>query len=113
VIGPVLAYVLWRGIGPRPLVAGSAFLLVVVVPLMYLIIGPVNQGGYSFGYSNSLLLVHWVAVTAVFLLALATGRMLAAARGRYVRRRPADGGDGAGRATPPVLPSARPASRPG
>ena len=85
VIGPVLAYVLWRGIGPRPLIAGAAFLLVVVVPLMYLIIGPTNQGGYSFGYSNSLLLVHWVAITALFLLALAAMRMLGAARGRYSR----------------------------
>jgi arabinofuranan 3-O-arabinosyltransferase len=85
VIGPVLAYVLWRGIGPGPLVAGSAFLLVVMVPLMYLIIGPANQGGYSFGYSNSLLLVHWVAITALFLLALAAMRMLGAARGRYSR----------------------------
>ena len=85
VIGPVLAYVLWRGIGPRPLVAGAGFLLVVVVPLMYLIIGPTNKGGYDFGYSNSLLLVHWVAITAVFLLALAAMRMLGAARGRYSR----------------------------
>jgi hypothetical protein len=85
VIGPVLAYVLWRGVGPRPLVAGAGFLLVVVVPLMYLIIGPANQGGYSFGYSNSLLLVHWVTITAVFLLALAAMRMLGAARGRYSR----------------------------
>jgi hypothetical protein len=81
VIGPVLTYVLWRGVGPRILIAGAAVLLGIVVPLLYLVVGPENNGGFSFGYSNSLLLAHWTAITAVFLLAVATWRMLAQARG--------------------------------
>jgi hypothetical protein len=82
VIGPVLTYVLWRGVGPRILIAAAAGLLGVVVPLLYLVVGPENEGGFSFGYSNSMLLAHWTAITAMFLLALATWRMLAAARAR-------------------------------
>jgi hypothetical protein len=81
VIGPVLAFVLWRGVGPRILIAGAAVLLGLVVPLLYVVVGPENNGGFSFGYSNSLLLAHWTAITAVFLLAVATWRMLAQARG--------------------------------
>ena len=81
VIGPLLTYVLWRGVGPRILIVGAALLLGVVVPLLYVVIGPDNDGGFSFGYSNSLLLAHWAAITAVFLLALATWRTLAGARG--------------------------------
>jgi arabinofuranan 3-O-arabinosyltransferase len=81
VIGPLLTYVLWRGVGPRVLIVGAALLLGVVVPLLYVVIGPDNDGGFSFGYSNSLLLAHWAAITAVFLLALATWRTLAGARG--------------------------------
>ena len=77
VIGPVLTYVLWRGVGPRILILGAALLLGVVVPLLYLVVGPENNGGFSFGYSNSLLLAHWTALTAVFLLALACWRVLA------------------------------------
>jgi hypothetical protein len=80
VVGPVLTLVLWRGVGPRILIAAAAVLLGVVVPPLYLIINPPDQGGFSFNYSNALLWVHWVAVTAVFLLAVATWRMLAAAR---------------------------------
>jgi hypothetical protein len=78
----VLAFVLWRGIGPRILIVGGAVLLGVVIPLLYLVIGPADEGGFAFGYSNSLLLAHWVAITAVVLLALASWRMLAAAGGR-------------------------------
>ncbi len=77
VIGPVLTYVLWRGVGPRILILGAALLLGVVVPLLYLVVGPENNGGFSFGYSNSLLLAHWTALTAIFLLALACWRVLA------------------------------------
>jgi hypothetical protein len=80
VIGPLLTFVLWRGVGPRILIAGAALLLGVVVPLLYVVVGPDNDGGFSFGYSNSLLLAHWAAITAVFLLALSCWRALAAAR---------------------------------
>ena len=92
VVGPVLAFVLWRGIGPRILIVGGAVLLGVVIPLLYLVIGPADEGGFAFGYSNSLLLAHWVAITAVVLLALASWRMLAAAGGRRAdpRRPPSD-----------------------
>jgi arabinofuranan 3-O-arabinosyltransferase len=85
VIGPVLTLVLWRGVGPRVLTAAAAGLLGIVVPLLYVLVGPRNQGGYAFAYSNSLISAHWVALGGVLLLALATWRTLAGARGRQPR----------------------------
>jgi len=93
VVGPLLAFVLWRGTQPRILIMGGAVLLGVVIPLLYLVIGPADEGGFAFGYSNSLLLAHWVAITAVVLLALASWRMLAAARGRRDDPRQPPSGD--------------------
>jgi arabinofuranan 3-O-arabinosyltransferase len=47
-IFPALTFILWRGIGPRPLTAIAAGLLGIAVPLAYLIAQPENRGGYNF-----------------------------------------------------------------
>ena len=81
-IGPLLAFILWRGAGPRLLAGVAAALLGVVVPVIYLAAPVHNQGGYDFGYSTQLIGAHWTGVIAVLLLAVAGWRMLGAARGR-------------------------------
>ena len=50
---PLLTIVLWRGFGIRQLTVAAAALLGVVVPLVYAIVSPHNQGGYNFEYSTS------------------------------------------------------------
>jgi len=82
-IAPLLALILWRGVGPRLLAAAAAALLGVVVPIIYLVAPVHNQGGYDFGYSTQLIAAHWTGVVAVLLLAVAAWRMLlGASRGR-------------------------------
>jgi arabinofuranan 3-O-arabinosyltransferase len=80
VIFPVLTLILWRGIGPRPLIALAAGLLGLAVPIMYLLISPKDRGGYNFEYSVELIDAHWVGVGAIVLLGAACWRMLADAR---------------------------------
>jgi arabinofuranan 3-O-arabinosyltransferase len=89
---PLLAFILWRGYAPRVLVTIAAVLLGIVVPLLYLVVGARNQGGYAFAYSTDLLSAHWVGVAAVLLLGVAAWKTMAAAR--WARRRP-------GRPSPP------------
>jgi len=74
--------VLWRGVGVRQLVAGAAVLLLVAVPVLTLAIGVEDRGGYNPEYAQARIAVHWVAVAAVILLALALARVLDAARRR-------------------------------
>jgi arabinofuranan 3-O-arabinosyltransferase len=78
--GPPIAVtvflVLWRGIGPGPLVAGAAALLVVVVPVLTLAVPVPNRGGYNPEYALERLPVHWVVVAAFVLLLLALVRVL-------------------------------------
>jgi hypothetical protein len=87
-IFPALAFILWRGIGPRPLTAIAAGLLGIAVPLTYLLTSPENQGGYNFEYGSDLIWAHWLAVAALVLLMAACGRAVLDAR----------------RAAPPVEP---------
>jgi hypothetical protein len=77
---PVLAFVLWRGYGAAALTWIAVFLLGVVVPIVYLIAVPGNEGGYNFAYATRLIGAHWIGVAGVVLLALACWRMIAAAR---------------------------------
>jgi arabinofuranan 3-O-arabinosyltransferase len=79
-IFPILAFILWRGYGPRLLVIVAAGLLGIVVPIVYLVISPDNIHGYNFLYSVQLIWAHWIGVGAILLLALASWRMLAAIR---------------------------------
>ena len=90
VLGPLVALVLWRGIGARELAAASAALLGLVVPAIYLIKLPEDLGGYNSSYANDLLSAHWVAVGAVACAGLAAWR--AAAEISRARSGPAAGG---------------------
>ena len=77
---PVLAVILWRGVGPRPLTLAAGALLGVVVPLLYVIDAPSSAGGNHYGYATQHLTAHWVAVAAIGLMFVALWRTLAAAR---------------------------------
>jgi hypothetical protein len=80
-----LLVIFWVGIGPRVLAATAGLLLGVVVPIVYLVSDPHNEGGYNFDYSVQLIYAHWVGVAAVVLLGL-SGWMTLSAVSR--RRRP-------------------------
>jgi MYXO-CTERM domain-containing protein len=77
VLGPVIALVLWRGIGARALALAAAGLLGVVVPAIYLLFPAKDQGGFNFEYAQDHLAAHWCAVGALVLLGLALWRVLA------------------------------------
>jgi hypothetical protein len=79
VIGPLVAFVLWRGICARALALWAGGLLAVVVPILYLAIPIQDRGGYSTSAPMDRISAHWVAVTAIVLLALALYRTLAGA----------------------------------
>lgn len=86
-IGPAVAVVLWRGVGPRALALAAGGLLAIAVPAIYLAFMPADRGGYNADYPMDLIGAHWVAVAAWVLLALALARTVAAAlpgRGRHV-----------------------------
>jgi arabinofuranan 3-O-arabinosyltransferase len=91
VVFPLLTVILWRGVGPRILTGVAAVLLGVVVPIMYLLISPKNQGGFNFDYSQQLINAHWVGVLAVILLGTACWQMLARARARARNGEPPPG----------------------
>jgi arabinofuranan 3-O-arabinosyltransferase len=88
VIAPVVALVLWRGIGARALVLGAAALLGLVVPALYLLFEPRDRGGYNFDYAVDLIGAHWFGVAALVLLLLALARTAAAQRGAVSRATP-------------------------
>jgi arabinofuranan 3-O-arabinosyltransferase len=81
-IGPAVAFVLWRGIGARSLFLAAGGLLVIAVPVLYLAFQPEGRGGYNTDYAVELLGAHWVAVAVVVLLGLGLWRTIAAARAR-------------------------------
>jgi hypothetical protein len=81
---PVLTFLFWRGIGPAALTWIAAGLLGIVVPVIYEVATPPNLGGYNFAYATKLIGAHWIGVASIVLLALACGKMIAAARaGRH------------------------------
>ena len=73
---PVVALILWRGIGARTLVLTATALLAVVVPVLYLLHTGPEGGGNHFGYAMAHLGAHYVGVAAVGLLAVALWRSL-------------------------------------
>jgi Alpha-(1->3)-arabinofuranosyltransferase len=77
VLGPLVAMLLWRGVGARALCLAAAGLLVVVVPLLYLLMLPDRTGGgFNTDYAKDLVPPHWVTLAALALLALALWRTL-------------------------------------
>ena len=77
---PLVALVLWRGYGAATLTWIAVGLLGIVVPLVYLIVSPPNQGGYNFDYSVKLISAHWIGVAAIVLLAIAAWQSIVALR---------------------------------
>ena len=73
---PLLAFVLWRGYGPRTLAIAAAALLGIVVPITYALTQPRNRGGYSFAYATDLIAAHWIGVTVIVLCAMTVWMML-------------------------------------
>lgn len=80
VIGPVVALLLWRGAGARSLALGAGVLLGVVAPAVQLAALPDDLGGFNSEYPLDLIAVHWLAVGAWVLLALALWRSLSFSR---------------------------------
>ena len=81
---PAIAFVLWRGIGARPLILLAAALLVIVVPIVYLVHPGDESGGNHAAYAISHLGAHWVGVAAAGFLMGALWRTL---NGLRIRRR--------------------------
>jgi arabinofuranan 3-O-arabinosyltransferase len=78
---PVIALVLWRGIGARRLTLAAAALLGIVVPILYVVHPGPESSGNHFGYAMGHLGAHYVAVAALGLLVLALWRSAGYPRG--------------------------------
>ena len=85
VLGPLLAYALWRGVPEGRLTRLAGGLLVIVVPAIYLIFPPGNEGGFDPNYAEVEIYAHFVAVLAVCALGLALVRVLADLRSTRTR----------------------------
>jgi hypothetical protein len=73
-LGPLVAFVLWRGIGARALALAAGALL-LLEPAIYLVFLPESKGGgFNFSYPVDLIGAHWAAVAAVVLLGLSLWR---------------------------------------
>jgi hypothetical protein len=81
-LGPLVALVLWRGIGARLLTTTAGVLLAVALPVVYLALRPGGGAGVEPRYPVDLLAGHWIAVAAWTLLALALWRTLSRASRR-------------------------------
>jgi hypothetical protein len=86
VIGPIVAFVLWRGIDAKRLAIAAGGLLAVVVPILYLAVPIKDRGGYSTSAPMDRIAAHWVAVAAIVLLLLALYRALAGVKAERARR---------------------------
>jgi len=90
-IGPLLALLLWRGAGAGSLALGAGVLLGVAAPAVQLVLLPDDLGGFNSEYPLDLIAVHWLAVAAWVLLALALWRSLAGGMGVSRASRPTGG----------------------
>jgi arabinofuranan 3-O-arabinosyltransferase len=73
---PLVAFVLWRGVGARTLALAAGGLL-LLEPAIYLLFTPDDKGGgYNFNYPVDLIAAHWLAVAAFVLLGLSLWRAL-------------------------------------
>ncbi len=92
VIGPAVALLLWRGVGPAALAATAGALVAVVLPAVYLLFPPDDGGGFNSEFAADLTGAHWVAVAAWVLLVLAVGLTLSRASRRRRAPAPPDAG---------------------
>lgn len=98
VIGPAVAVLLWRGVGPAALAVAAGVLTAVVLPAIYLLFPPDDAGGFNSEFAADLTGAHWVAVAVWVLFALAVALTVSTASRR--RRAGAPPGAGAGSAAP-------------
>jgi hypothetical protein len=98
VIGPAVALLLWRGMGPAALAVAAGVLTAVVLPAIYLLFRPDDAGGFNSEFAADLTGAHWVAVAVWVLFALAVALTVSTASRR--RRAGAPPGAGAGSAAP-------------
>jgi hypothetical protein len=110
---PVTAFVLWRGVGARPLTIAAALILGVLVPLAYVVHPGSSAGGNHFGYAHDHLVAHYLAVAAIGLLIGALWRTLAASRGRRRRGSGSRTSDASGPQPVRTAPAAPPAGSTG
>ncbi len=80
-IGPGVAFVLWRGLGPGVLSAAAGLLVGVAAPAVALLEPPVDLGGFNSEYATDLVGAHWLALAAFVALAVALWRGLSTASG--------------------------------
>jgi uncharacterized membrane protein len=98
VIGPVVALLLWRGVGPAALAVTAGVLTAVVLPAIYLLFPPDDAGGFNSEFAADLTGAHWVAVAVWVLFAVAVALTVSTASRR--RRAGAPPGADAGSAAP-------------
>jgi hypothetical protein len=79
-MGPAVAFILWRGIGAKRLALAGGALLLTVVPILYLAVPVDDPGGYNTNLAVERIAAHWVGVAAIFLVGAALARQLTDAR---------------------------------
>jgi arabinofuranan 3-O-arabinosyltransferase len=94
VIGPAVALVLWRGVGPAALAVTAGALAALVLPAIYLLFPPDDDGGFNSEFAADLTGAHWVAIAVWVLLALAVVLTLSRASRRRRAGAPPDAGAG-------------------
>ena len=104
-VAVLVAVVARYGIGARPLILGAAGLLGIAVPAAYLLFLPPDHGGYAPRYASDLVGAHWLAMSALVLLALALWRTLSGRR-EPAPARPARATPGRAEAAPDPEPAA-------
>ncbi|HYI80545.1 MAG TPA: alpha-(1-_3)-arabinofuranosyltransferase family protein [Thermoleophilaceae bacterium] len=82
VIGPAVALLLWRGVGPAALALTAGLLTAVVLPVIYLLFPPDDAGGFNSEFAVDLTGAHWVAVAVWVLFALAVALAVSTASRR-------------------------------
>jgi hypothetical protein len=102
---PFVFLVLTHGVAPRRLIIGSAALLGVVVPALYLALSPsLDRGGYDFAYALDHIAAHWVGVAGVVLWMVAIARGLGPAVSTATPPTPAPEQPGAAAGSAPPSP---------
>jgi arabinofuranan 3-O-arabinosyltransferase len=99
-IGPAVALLLWRGVGPAALAVTAGALTAVVLPAIYLLFPPDDAGGFNSEFAADLTGAHWVAVAVWVLFAVAVAVALTVSTARRRRRADAPPGADAGSAAP-------------
>jgi len=98
VIGPAVALLLWRGVGPAVLALIAGVLTAVVLPAIYLLFPPDDAGGFNSEFAADLTGAHWVADAVWVLFAVAVALTVSTASHR--RRAAVPPAAGAGSAAP-------------